>query len=335
MDILRRKQLQHLFEHPLDEFERRLLADAENPVVDVPRLAHFVLLARTAQPRIGGQRPDGMPRKFDFGNHRDETLRSVIHHVADLILRIVTAVRRFVEFAVLVVRAARIAADQRTAAYGTYFGEFRIFPDFDAPPLIVGQMPVEDVEFVQGHDVERLLHLIDREEVTADIEHHAPVTQTRFVLDRDDGQFDGPHVVGFVRCRRKQLAQRLHGIERPLRSSGDDVDPAGSYEKAVGLRRHRLVAGDVHRMVRGLVGMPYPRAAAEQRHQHLVQRGSHAGQTLVVEQQDHLGVGGQAEGALPLHDMLRERHDSHFAVGRNHPAATATAAQYGEQCQNR
>lgn len=76
-------------------------------------------------------------------------------------------------------------------------------------------MPVEDVEFVQGHDVERLLHLIDREEVTADIEHHAPVTQTRFVLDRDDGQFDGPHVVGFVRCRRKQLAQRLHGIERP------------------------------------------------------------------------------------------------------------------------
>ena len=88
-------------------------------------------------------------------------------------------------------------------------------------------------------------------------------------------------------------------------------------------------------MVRGLVGMPYPRAAAEQRHQHLVQRGSHAGQTLVVEQQDHLGVGGQAEGALPLHDMLRERHDGHFAVGRNHPAATATAAQYGEQCQNR
>ena len=88
-------------------------------------------------------------------------------------------------------------------------------------------------------------------------------------------------------------------------------------------------------MVRGLVGMPYPRAAAEQRHQHLVQRGRHAGQTLGVEQQDHLGVGGQAEGALPLHDMLRERHDGHFAVGRNHPAATATAAQYGEQYQNR
>ena len=262
MDVFRREKADDLFQHPLDEFEGRLLADAEHPVVDIPGLAHLVLFARAAEPRIGGQRAHGMSGEFDLGDHRDKTLRGVVHDVADLVLRIVTAIGRFVELAVFVVLAARVAADQRTAAYGTHLGQFRVFLNLDTPSLVVGQVPVEHVELMQGHDIERLLHFVDREEMAADVEHHAPVAQARFVLDRHDGQLHGPHVGRTVSRSGDQLAEGLHRIERPGCAPGNNLRTPGRNLQAVAIRRHRRVARDIQRPVEGHVGMPHPQPFA-------------------------------------------------------------------------
>lgn len=73
MNIGRRKESDDLLQHPFDKAERRVASDAENTVVDVPCLAHLILLPRAAQPRIGSQCGHRMSRKFNLGNDRDET----------------------------------------------------------------------------------------------------------------------------------------------------------------------------------------------------------------------------------------------------------------------
>ena len=59
--------------------------------------------------------------------------------------------------------------------------------DFDAPPLVVGQVPVEFVEFVGGHQVEVAFDLVDGVEVAADVEVHAAPVESRGVADGDVG----------------------------------------------------------------------------------------------------------------------------------------------------
>ena len=66
--------------------------------------------------------------------------------------------------------------------------------DLDPPPLIVGQVPVEDVEVVQRRQIDDPLHLFDGIERAPYVEHHAPVAQIRLVgfYDRD-GYSHFPH----------------------------------------------------------------------------------------------------------------------------------------------
>ena len=156
-----------------------------------------------------------MARELDFGNDRDEAPRGVIDHLADLLLRIEAAVGGLVVTARLVVLAAGILADERPFAHRPHAREFGVFADLDPPPLVVGQVPVEDIHLVHGHQIERALDLIDRKEMACHIEHQPAVSQRRAVVDPDRGQLHGPQPVLFECRGGQQLPERCTAWNAP------------------------------------------------------------------------------------------------------------------------
>ena len=62
---------------------------------------------------------------------------------------------------------------------GTDGSKTRIFLDFNAPSLVLGEMPVEVVHLVDGHEVEKTFYLFHAEEMAALIEHEAAVGKAR------------------------------------------------------------------------------------------------------------------------------------------------------------
>ena len=140
--------------------------------------------SRAAEPRIGGQRRQPVPGHLDFGNHLDMPLCGVADDLADLLLRVELAVGFAVVNALFVLV---VASDERFRTPGPDLGEQRIFFDLDPPALIVGQMPVEFVDLVQREDVDVGLHVLDREEMAADVEHRPAVGERGLVADDAGG----------------------------------------------------------------------------------------------------------------------------------------------------
>ena len=225
VDQFRGKEVEHFRKHLLDEFECRLLAGAVNVVADSPVGPYGVGTSRASEPRIGGQRRQSVSGHFDLGNHFDMTLGGVAHDFADVVLRVEAAVRLAVvhAFPVFVV-----ASDEGFAAFGADLRQPGIFPDLDAPSLVVGQMPVEFIDLVQGEDVDVGLDVLHREEVAAYVEHGSAVGEHGFVADdagRDlsvaDQLLKAPEPVQYRlrgRCRDcdasfRDFQQILFGVE--------------------------------------------------------------------------------------------------------------------------
>lgn len=84
-------------------------------------------------------------------------------------------------------------------------------PDLDTPSLVVGQMPVKTVEFVERQYVDERFDLVNREEMTAAVEHGAAISETRFILH--------------MHCRkshailRDKLTQALQSVEESRRGT--------------------------------------------------------------------------------------------------------------------
>lgn len=93
-------------------------------------------------------------------------------------------------------------------------------------------MPMERIDLVQRKDVEIAFHLLHGTEMTADVEHHAPVGEKRLVLDPERGnrRFTLPGATG------DDLSQGLHGMERPAGRSGREVDALSGNLDAILLR---------------------------------------------------------------------------------------------------
>ena len=112
---------------------------------------------------VGGDRGLRMTRHFDFGDDADESRARVLDDFAYVVLRVETAVR----LAVVDVerRIALGLADERLRPPCAGGGETRVFLDLDPPALVVGEMPVEGVHFVQREQVDVLLDELLRHEV--------------------------------------------------------------------------------------------------------------------------------------------------------------------------
>ena len=187
-----------------------------------------------------------MPGQLDFGNHLDAAFGGIGHHLADFVLRVVTAVGR----SVVPVRSL-VMTYQRLPAHRTHTRQFGVSPDLDAPSLVVGQMPVKGVEFVERHDVDKPLDVLHGIEVARHVEHCAAVAETGFVADLHDGN---PSAVD-------ELAQGLHTVEHGPGRAAADGDAARRHAQSIRLARERGVQLQIDAPVHGFVrhdGLPHP-----------------------------------------------------------------------------
>ena len=173
-----------LAENGLDERQHVGIAGTEHVFADAPHLPDGVGSARAAEGRIDVEGSLHVAGQVDFGDDVDIALGSVTHNLAALVLRVVATVG-------LAVVESRVTAYDRLLADAALGSEVGKRLHFEAPSLVVGDVPVELVAAVQGQQVEILLDDGDGEIVAGAVEVDAAIAEARLVGDGDEGQLDG------------------------------------------------------------------------------------------------------------------------------------------------
>src|SRR2546429_9817129 len=170
-----------------------------------------------------------MARHLDLRHDRHEARACIGDDLADIVLRIEATVRLAVEAPrgrVLV-----LSAVERLTAPRAHLGETRVLLDLEAPPLVVGQVPVEAVELMERREIEVLLHELLRHEVTGHVEMDAAPREPGRGLDRNGGE--APYHTGRLGLPEdrwwEEPPQGLEPVERARRTvrSNRDVRRAG------------------------------------------------------------------------------------------------------------
>ena len=99
-------------------------------------------------------------------------------------------------------------------AKGADLGQARIFLDLDTPALVIGQVPVQGIEFVEGHEIDERLDLGNTELMTGDIQQQPAPAKGRGIADEQRGDLPGDAVHFFPAHDFwwQQLPQCLHAI---------------------------------------------------------------------------------------------------------------------------
>ena len=236
MDPVTRKERQHFGQHVLHEMHGRVRR-IEDVGVHAPVREDFELLAGVAEPRIRGDRGLRVPRHLDFRHDRDEARLGVRDDLADVVLRVESAVRNVIVDPLRRVRIRMLDADERLTAPGSHRREQRILLDVDAPSLIVGQMPVKTVQLMDGEEIDVFLDEFLGHERPRHVEVRAAPGEARPVFDRYRGHRPGnaraPDGRGAKDVRRQELAQRLDGVKRAGGMECADRDPRRRHGEAV------------------------------------------------------------------------------------------------------
>ena len=207
MDVLGREDVHDLGEDILQEGEGLFLAYAKDIFGHAPAGPNLIGTAGAAQFRIGGEGGDHVAGQVDLGDDGDVALGGIGHDLAHLVLGVEAAVADAVV-------GVEVLADAGSVAPGTHFRELGVLFDLHAPALVLGEVPVEAVEFVGGGDVDIALGLLDAPEMAAGIQVDAAVVETRGVQDahiREDPVC--MDLLAPVDFRRKHLLEGLDGIK--------------------------------------------------------------------------------------------------------------------------
>ena len=149
-----------------------------------------------------------MPGHVDLRHDGNETIGGIGHEVGVLLLRVV---------------ATRSSSHLPAPANSR---QVRPRLDLEAPSLVVGQVQVQRVQFVQRHRVDVALHVIDGEEMACHVEHRATPRITRAIDDLDAGNDQtSPGRRAVLHVNREQLSQRLHSAEQSRGSRGTERHP--------------------------------------------------------------------------------------------------------------
>jgi hypothetical protein len=180
MDVGSGKKRANLRQDILDESKRVVVASAINPVENPAGQVGGERPARATELRVGHQRGARMSRHFNLGHNFNVPGLRVSDHLPNVLLRVVTAIT-----AIRAVSRAGLGLQSKTnrLAPGPHFGQARILFDFDAPPLVIHQMPVEDIELVPRHFVQKPLDFLFGEKMAAYVQHQAAPTEARLVFD--------------------------------------------------------------------------------------------------------------------------------------------------------
>lgn len=193
--------------------------------------------------------------------------------------------------------------------------------DLDPPALVVGQVQVQHVELVGGHQVQEAQHVRLRQEVPADVQQHAAPAEPRRVLDVTARQHPavaaqrGPAVgVG-----AEQLAQGLRAPERSGGAAGGDHGAPGTHRQPVLLGGQPVVQGQLDPgLARAARAQRQPGRGGQRAAQpllHRLQTGGGdergvlvQGEVLVREADGAQGRGDEVQrGGSEVHDLILPR----------------------------
>ena len=134
--------------------------------------------------------------------------------------------------------------------------QFRIALGGKAPALIVGQVPVEHVEFGRRHAVELTQNVRQRQEMTCRIQQHTAPRETRYVGNAHQRQ-EGVLPVGL-----HQLQQGFHAAQRAETGIGCQRYPLRRHRQFIAfiaprqrLRRHLIFDIHLDDHARGFFGL--------------------------------------------------------------------------------
>jgi hypothetical protein len=178
------EEREHLVEHVLEELEH-VVTDTQHVLLDPPERLDVVLLSGVAELGIGGDRRERVSGHLDLRHDRHMPVGGIPHDLSHVVLGVEARMRDAGESALLWIGRAR--REHAVPARRADPGELRVPPDLDPPALVIGEMPVEDVQLVQSEEVDVLEHGLPRHEVPADVQVAAAPIKTRRVLDLDGG----------------------------------------------------------------------------------------------------------------------------------------------------
>jgi hypothetical protein len=150
-----------------------------------------------------GEPGGGVTRHIEFGDDADTAIAGVGQHLADLRLREVVAI-------------------------GALALELRKLLTFDTKALVVGQVPVEDVEFDGSHGVEVTLEDIEGNPVARHVDHEAAPGKAGTVFDLHRGSPEA------VRAHLRKLGEGGEATQYAQRCSRSQTGLMGGDAEAVG-----------------------------------------------------------------------------------------------------
>ena len=173
MEISAGEELNHLAEHVKDKFQRIIVSGAENIVIDALLRTDLEGLALAGELGIGGEHGERVAGHIELGNYFNIVVVGICDYFADLILCEISGI--FLGEVVL--------AEIRAAAAGADCNELGVAVNFNAPALVVGQMPVHGVHLDERGGVDELFDVLDRRHVARTVEHECAVFKCGRVLD--------------------------------------------------------------------------------------------------------------------------------------------------------
>ena len=208
--------VEHVAEKLIGRVSRGAQRDLRDPGVVERRGSSAV----AAQLRVGDQGGGSVARSVDLGHHVDESIGRVGHDAG------------------VVVRGEEPAGTAIDVARPADLGESRPAGHGQPPPLVVGEVQVQDVDLVERDQVDVAQDVVDPEEVAGYVEHRPPMLEARAVVDLDAGDVPRTRLHGGrLGGGGQQLAQCRERPKHASRRGGADADA-----RRVGAQRVRLVA---------------------------------------------------------------------------------------------
>ena len=160
MEVLVGKKLGHFTDELVEELVGFVLGWVHCRIEDSPLAFYLIRTRRTGEFRIPDEPSCTVSGHVELGNHADTPLTRICDQLADFILSVVEPVR-------------------------AQFVELRKLFAFHAETLIVGQVPMEHVQFHCCHTIKVAFEYTERDEMAAYIDHQSTPGKAGFVLDRD------------------------------------------------------------------------------------------------------------------------------------------------------
>ena len=245
-----------------------------------------------------------MTGQLDLGHDGDAAFSRVCHHLARFGLGIEAAVG----LSIVLIPGT---GDDRFRAEGTHFGQARILLDLDAPALVFGEMPMEDIKLVESQGVDELLDESQREDMPAHIQVDAAPAKSGPIADGDG--WHAPVDAGLRLVSqdlwRQQLTQGLHPAQESGQVGRPKLNAPRRYGQLIGFRLALDMRQDdaiVRAIIIGSDGQGEARGGPQVAGQHLAE--------LALAGHDG-GIGIQLECAGQTLDALRLGEEGNLRHG--------------------